>query len=222
MSRALAALLVPAALLISGCASDSAQVTTSGSNSSSSTTAATNSKNTLGVPVGTRIAEATLYDQAGNPVQLSSLYASGPIIVTFYRGNWCPYCNTALASWQDRIDEVNALGATFVALTPEKPSETVTTIDKNDLTYRVLSDANREAANAFDVNFALAGSTVKKYKGYGIDLAQSNADAQWELPHPGTFIVDQTGVVRYAHVEENYRDAGRATPSEVIAALRAL
>ncbi len=221
MSRALAALLVPTALFVSGCATDSASVSTSGASSSDTSVAQASNGSTLGVPVGTRISDVTLYDQRGNPVELASLHASGPVVVTFYRGNWCPYCNQALEGWQDNLAAIEAEGASFIALTPEKPDLTSTAIEDNHLSYGVYSDAGREAADAFKVNFALAGSTVKKYKGYGIDLAASNADAQWELPHPATFIVDRNGVVRYAHVDDDYKN-GRAEPSEVIAALRGM
>ncbi|MCA9288507.1 MAG: AhpC/TSA family protein [Phycisphaerales bacterium] len=173
-----------------------------------------------GLAVGERVGGATLQDAAGNAVSLASLYSDRPVVVTFYRGGWCPYCNRALTEWEGRVAELEALGVGFVAITPERPDETLRTAEKTGAEFRILSDANFEAADAFRVRFTLDQDTQTRYKGYGVDLAQHNAAGLWDLPAPGTFLIDRSGVVRYAWADWDYRQ--RAEPDEVIAAARAL
>lgn len=179
------------------------------------------SNSSIGLPVGATVTgEATLTTIDGDEVALSSLWAEGPVVITFYRGGWCPFCNKALTEWQGKLDELGAAGATLVALTPEKPENAGETSEKNGLGFTVLSDEQFQAADAFHVRFTIAPDIKTKYEGYGLDLAQSNASGTWELPHPGTFVIDTDGVVRYAWVQEDYRV--RADPDEVIAAVRAV
>ncbi len=173
-----------------------------------------------GLSVGDRAPDATLKTVDGKAVHLAPMYADGPVIVTFYRGGWCPFCNRALAAWQSRMDEVENAGATFIAITPESPANAEKTADKGKLSYTVLSDANQEAARAFRVHFTVNDETRERYKGYGIDLAASNASGTWELPAPGTFVIDRKGIVRYAFADWDYHV--RADPDEVLAAVKSL
>lgn len=173
-----------------------------------------------GLVVGERVGEATLLDAAGQPVALSSLWAERPVVVTFYRGGWCPYCTKALTEWETKRAELTALGVDFVALTPERPDLTVETASKDGLGFTVLSDASFQAADAFRVRFSLDQETRRKYSGFGVDLGARNAAGVWDLPAPGTFLIDTGGVVRYAWADWDYRK--RAEPDEVIAAARAL
>lgn len=173
-----------------------------------------------GLAVGERVGEATLLTSGGAPVALSSLYAQRPVVVTFYRGGWCPYCNRALTEWETKRAELAALGVDFVAITPERPEETVSTAAKDHATFTILSDANLEAASAFRVRFSLDEQTQRRYKGYGVDLSTHNASGLWDLPAPGTFLIDTGGVVRYAWADWDYTK--RAEPDEVIAAARAM
>ena len=143
----------------------------------------------------------------------------GPVVVVFYRGSWCPYCERALEGWDDQIDELNSAGGRLIALTPDAPNNVSETLTKQDLGFTVLSDANGDAARALGFNFVVDSATRSRYLGYGIDLEQSNASGLWQLPHPGTFIIDRDGTVRYANVSEDYLK-GRAKPAEVIAAYR--
>ncbi|MEM1331497.1 MAG: peroxiredoxin-like family protein [Planctomycetota bacterium] len=176
------------------------------------------SESGLGLAEGVRAPNATVRDTEGGSVRLASLYGDGPVVVTFYRGSWCPYCNNALTEWQGKLDDLEAAGGRLVALTPDKPENAAGTVGKHDLGFTVLSDADFEAADAFGVRFSLDADTREKYKGYGIDLAKSNASGDWDLPHPGTFVIDSSGVIRYAWVSSDY--ATRANPDEVIAAVR--
>lgn len=172
-----------------------------------------------GLRVGDRAPDATVFTQDGQAVSLKLLYADAPLVVTFYRGGWCPFCNRALANWQTKLDELHAAGGQLVALTPESPDHAAETIAKHDLGYSVYSDTSMEAAKAFRVFFEVDPATQAKYKGYGIDLAGWNSSGQWTLPAPGTFVIDRHGVIRYAWADWDYKN--RADPDEVIAAVRA-
>ncbi len=175
-----------------------------------------------GLKVGDTVADADLLTIDAEKVSLRDLAAKeGPLVVTFYRGGWCPFCNKALAAWESRLDEVKGAGGKFIAISPEKPELARGTSKKSHLSYVVLSDSTNKAAEAFDVLFTVDAETRKKYEGYGIDLGEANASGEWKLPHPATFIIDRQGVVRYAHVDPDYAK-GRADPGEVIDALKNL
>ena len=175
-----------------------------------------------GLKVGDKMGDSILMTRELESVSLRQLAKEkGPLVVTFYRGGWCPFCNKALEGWQSKMDELEKAGGTFVAITPEKPDLMVETVKKNKLNYTVLSDTNNEAARALNVLFTVDDATRKKYEGYGIHLEESNASGEWVLPHPATFIIDKQGVVKYAHVDPDYRK-GRADPGEVIDALKSL
>lgn len=176
-------------------------------------------------PCGLKVGEKapaglTLLDKDGKSVALSEMYAKGPIVVTFYRGEWCPFCTKALAGWQDKMGELKEAGGTFVAISPEASPFVKKTIEKSKADYMVLSDAGMDATKGFKVWFEMDETTVEKYKGYGVNLGERNANGKWELPAPATFVVDREGVVRYAFADWDYRK--RANMDEVIAAVRGL
>ncbi|MEO0511908.1 MAG: peroxiredoxin-like family protein [Planctomycetota bacterium] len=169
----------------------------------------------IGLGIGTSAPDATLFDAEGSEVALTSFYENGPVVVVFYRGGWCTYCNQSLAAWQSQIDSLTEAGGTLVAISPEKPDETATTQEKAAASFTILSDANFEAADGFKLRFRLEENTITAYRGYGIDLAEHNANGEWELPHSGTFVIDRDGVIRWASASEDY--SVRPDPAEVIA-----
>lgn len=171
-----------------------------------------------GPVLGQRLAEAHVTDREGNVVTLASLYRTGPVVFTFYRGGWCPYCTRALTEWEGRTGELAAMGVQFIAITPEKPELAIQTAGQNHLEFPIYSDHAFEAADRFRLRFSMSAPDRDKYRGYGVDLSQNNAAATWDLPAPGTFIVDVNGVVRYAFADWDYTK--RADPDEVIAAAR--
>lgn len=174
----------------------------------------------IGLTVGQKAPAVTLQTIDGQSVSLESLYAKGPVVVTFYRGGWCPYCTKALAAWETRLPELASAGGSLVAVTLEKPEQMEATQAKAAPDITILGDPAAEAAKAFGLLFTVDEATQKKYKGYGIDVAANNSNGQWTLPHPGTFVIDTQGVIRWAWVEEDYRK--RADPEEVISAVKAI
>lgn len=174
----------------------------------------------IGLKVGDKSPAATMTDADGKDVKLEDLVSKGPVVVVFYRGGWCPFCNKHLSAWQEKAGEVKTLGATLVAISPEKPEAAKETSGKDKLEFMVVSDVKQEAMKGFKLVFALNESTKTKYKGYGVDLEKRNASKTWDLPHPGTFVIDKAGVIRYASVDTDYTK--RPDPEEAMKALREL
>ncbi|MGD9689377.1 MAG: peroxiredoxin-like family protein [Phycisphaerales bacterium] len=173
-----------------------------------------------GLAVGDKVPDSILLNEQGKEVKLSSLWKEGPVVITFYRGGWCPYCNLALAAWHDKTPELKAAGASLVAISPETPEHLHKTRGKAKSDYVALCDAKGDAARGMKVIFRLDAETQQKYRGFGVDLHKRNQSGEWDLPAPATFIVDREGVVRWVFAEWDYKK--RAEPAEVIAAVKAL
>ncbi len=175
----------------------------------------------LGLAVGDVAPDFTLTDAVGNQVVLADLLTDGPVVVTFYRGEWCPYCNLQLRALQEALPEITSTGATLVAISPQAPDHALTMTEKNDLAFPVLSDLDQEVSESYRVRFDVTGELediqVNVFKS---DPAQQNADGRRSLPVPSTFIIDRDGTVRFAAVNADWRV--RVEPADVIAALKSL
>jgi peroxiredoxin len=164
--------------------------------------------------------DVTLPNARGEPVTLSKLLAKGPVVLTFYRGGWCPYCNMQLRAYQRALPELRALGASLVAVSPEAPDKSLSTAEKNALEFEVLSDVKGEAGRAYRLFFELSDELKALYAAGGNDLAKVNADGEWHLPMPATYVIGTDGRVALANVDPEYRN--RLEPAEIVDALRAL
>ncbi|GAA6154836.1 peroxiredoxin-like family protein [Pyruvatibacter sp. HU-CL02332] len=169
--------------------------------------------------VGDTLPDATFTSATGDTVQMSSLLANGPLIINFYRGGWCPYCNFELKAYQDLLGDITALGAQLVAVTPEKPDNSLSTSEKNALTFPVLTDNENAFAKALGIAFELPKPLQDLYGKFGMDLPGLNAGSGWSLPIPATFVVDADGKIVLADVDVNY--TRRLEPSDALAALKA-
>jgi peroxiredoxin len=138
-------------------------------------------------------------------------------VLIFYRGGWCPYCNLELRAWQQQLEVLKSLGATLVAVSPQTPDNSLSTAEKNELAFTLLSDSALEAATAFGVAFELPQELIELYGRVGNDLPVLNGNGRWVLPLPATYVIDTEGRIAYAHVEADYRE--RAEPTEVLAVL---
>ena len=167
--------------------------------------------------VGDRAPDLSLPDALDKPVRLNDLWRHGPLVVVFYRGGWCPYCNLELKAWQSRLAELQQLGASLVAISPQTPDNSLSTAEKNELAFPVLSDSALHAAESFGVAFELSPALVELYARVGNDLPTLNGNGRWVLPLPATYVIDRNGQVVFAHVEADYRE--RAEPSDVMAAV---
>lgn len=167
---------------------------------------------------GAQVADFTLPDALGNSVTLSHLLKQGPVVITFYRGEWCPYCNLELHAYQQALPQIQALGASLVAISPQTPDHSLSTVEKKELTFTVLSDVGNRVARQFGLVFTIDESVRATYKQVGTDLTKFNGDDAWELPMPGTFLIDRSGIVRLAFVNPDF--TRRLDPSTVIERLK--
>jgi peroxiredoxin len=169
--------------------------------------------------VGDKAPDFELPGASGKKVKLSELLARGPVVVTWYRGGWCPYCNIALRGFHKSLPEIRAAGASLVAISPETPDNSMTTTEKNHLDFDVLSDRGNKVAHAYGVAYKIPRVIAEQFKGR-LDLAKYNGDDSGTLPLGATYVIDREGIIRYAFVDADYRK--RAEPAEVIAVLRNL
>lgn len=165
-------------------------------------------------------ATANLRDQHGRPFDLARLVADKPIILTFYRGGWCPYCNIELRAYQALLADIHALGAELVAISPELPDHSLSTAEKNDLSFAVLSDIGGDLAAALGIRFSLSDAVRPFYEKGGHALPARNGDGAWALPMPATFIIQKGGRISGAFIEPDYRK--RLDPEAALAALRVI
>lgn len=170
--------------------------------------------------VGDKLPEVELPNALGEKVSLSSLLSEKPVVLTFYRGGWCPYCNLALKALQDNLAEIEELGAAMVAITPELPDSSMSTREKNELTFEVLSDQGNKVASQLGLVFTLPEELRPVYQEFGIDIPSANGDSSFGLPLAATYIIDRSGEVKYAFLDTDYRE--RAEPADVLEALKSL
>ncbi len=170
--------------------------------------------------VGEKAPDFELPDPTGKRVKLSALLANGPVVLNFYRGEWCPYCNLEIRALQQLLPEFQQAGAQVVAISPELPNNSLTMQEKHELSFPVLSDVGNGVARDYGLVFSLDASLRPLYQGFGIDIPAHNGDESYDLPVPATYVVDATGTVRYAYANADY--TLRAEPAEVLAAVKAL
>ena len=169
---------------------------------------------------GDRAPDFELGNAAGAPVRLTELLTRGPVVLTFYRGAWCPYCNAQLRGLQEALPEIEALGASLVAVSPQLPDGSLELIEENALTFEVLSDLESRVAGKYGIVFALGSADVALFLQVGNNLAQANGDESWVLPAPATFVIAGDGTIRHARVDADFTT--RPETSEIVGALRAL
>jgi len=158
----------------------------------------------------------TLPDAYGKPVSLAALLAHGPVVLTFYRGDWCPFCNLTLRAYQKILPEINSLHATLVAISPQNPDNTLLTVEHKELTYPVLSDLGNRVARMY----RLVWSIPEDQRSSSVNLPQYNGDDAWELPMPGTFVIAPDGMIKLASVDADWTH--RLEPQVIVETLREL
>lgn len=169
--------------------------------------------------VGDTAKDFNLPDQNGETNSLYQMLDDGPVVLTWYRGGWCPYCNMTLAFLQEMLPEFEAANGQLVALSPELPDSSLSTIEKNELDFTVLSDVGNKVARQYGVVFKLTDAVAKRYQN-GFNLHAYNGDETDELPLAATYVIDTDGVIQYAFLDVDYRN--RAEPSDILEALHQL
>jgi peroxiredoxin len=165
--------------------------------------------------VGDRAPAIVLETATGAIVDVGTLLKKGPVIVTFYRGGWCPYCNLELKAYQQILPEIAAAGASLVAISPEKPDDTLSTAEKNALSFEVLSDVDQKVARAFGLVYEFTEELKRAYRGFNLDIPVRNGTpGEWALPISATYVIDRDGSIVYAYTDVDYRD--RADPRDIL------
>jgi peroxiredoxin len=168
--------------------------------------------------VGDKAPLFTLKDPDGNPVSSADLLAKGPLVLTFYRGVWCPYCNMELQALQAFLPTLQEAGANLVAISPQIAANSRKSVRTNGLAFAILSDTHNDVADAFGLRFALPDYLIELYKNLRNDLPTFNDDPSWTLPMPARYVIGQDGVIRYAEVNPDYTQ--RPEPEAMLAAIR--
>ncbi len=167
--------------------------------------------------VGDKVENFTLANHLGKNVELVDLLKKGPVMISFYRGAWCPYCNLELKALNDYLPQFKTKSAQLIAISPQLPDQTLTTAQKNKLEFDVLSDVGNKVAQQFGLLFTLDKRIQELYTGFGIDFEQTYGDKTYQLPLPATYVINQNGIITYAFLNEDY--TLRAEPSDVMTAL---
>jgi len=169
--------------------------------------------------VGEKAIDFSLKNAVNKSVTLSEYLSLGPVILTWYRGGWCPYCNITLRRLQEELPEFKRLGANLLALTPELPDKSLNTMEKNKLAFEVLSDTGNHIAKKYGIVFKLNSEVASGYNN-DFNLHEFNGDDSDELPLPATYVIDMDSIIRYAFLNTNHRY--RAEPAEIIEILKTI
>ena len=167
-----------------------------------------------GLKAGAQMPSFTLGDANGKQIGSDELLKKGNLVVVFYRGAWCPFCNLYLKKLQDNAAQIKAAGGNIVAISVETPDRSLSIAQKNKLEFTVLSDPNFETARKFGIVYQLPEPTNEKYIAHGLDLAKYNSTEKAELPLSATYVVNQKGEIVYAFLEPDYQQ--RAEPAVII------
>lgn len=159
-------------------------------------------KNALAI--GETIPNFKLENAVGEQVDVKDLLENGPLVISFYRGAWCPYCNMELAAYQEVLSELIEAGGQLVAISPELPDASMSLIEKHGLKYQILSDVNNEVARQFGLVFKLSDSLQKVYSKLGLDLSEGQGNSNYELPFPATYVINSDGRVVEMSVQYDY------------------
>lgn len=167
---------------------------------------------------GDIIPNIELPNATGSLVNIYDILISGQkVVLAFYRGGWCPYCNLELKALQQSLPEIEAKGAKLIAISPETPDNSLSTSEKNNLSFEVLSDANNEVAKSLNLVFQLPDYLQKLYKKFGINLDSNQGNTDQELPIAATYVINTDGKITYHFLEEDYKL--RADPKDILKAL---
>lgn len=173
-----------------------------------------------GLEVGSTAPDFELPAAAGGSVRLADKLADGPVVLSFYRGAWCPICNIELRGLQQALGEITAEGASLVAVSPQAPDDSLDFSEKLGLGFDVLSDTDQGVIGDYGLQFPLSEKLRPVYEQFGIPLPDQNADGSWNLPIPATYVIAPDGTIAARHVDPNYQK--RMEPADIVEALRSL
>lgn len=169
------------------------------------------------IQIGDQMPEFSLPNALGKIINSEDIFKNGKVIIAFYRGNWCPYCNLELKFLQDHLSEIKNKGASLIAVSPQSPDHSLSMVEKNNLEFEVLTDMNNDLAKKLGITFQLQDFVIPYYHGLGINLSDFNRNNENSLPVPAVFVVDENRVVTYKFLDVNYMN--RVDVEELISVL---
>lgn len=158
-----------------------------------------------GLKVGDKAPLFSARNHDGKLIRLRDVLKTGPVVLFFYRGSWCPYCNKQMAQLQDSLKFIIAKRASVIGITPETDASMNTILAKSGASFPLIHDGNYHIMNSYDVSFTLDSATVTKYKKYNIELDKANGNADNVLPVPATYIIGKDGRIKFAYFNPDYR-----------------
>ncbi len=170
-----------------------------------------------GLSLNQRAPDFAARDQFGQMVSLKDELKKGAVVILFYRGQWCPYCNKQLMRFEDSLHMIRAKGANLLAITPEAQEGVSKTTEKTKASFQILSDNDLEIMKSYGVSFAVDSITVERYKRVNIDLERVNGSNGANLPVPAVYIINRDGIVIFRYFDPNYRN--RVSVREVLSHL---
>ena len=166
---------------------------------------------------GTPAPSFTLPDASGKLVRSEDLLALGPLVISFFRGRWCPYCVTELEAWRDHYTELRQQGALFVAVSPQTQRQSEFTVSQHGLPFPLLRDEGAVLADAFGAAYPVPAYMQQHYRSILVNIPFINGEQSWRLPIPATFVIDRSGIIRWRQGSADFRV--RPDPVEVMATL---
>ena len=173
-----------------------------------------------GLKVGEVAPDFTLKNAFGKKIKLSSALKNGPVILSFYRGAWCPYCNLQLRTLHKSMPYFKKHGAQLILVTPQTPDKSREQIKKDKYPFEVLSDLDSKVMKQYKLFYKLDAELVRVYKKLGLDIESFNGKGRNVLPVPGTYIIDKKSIIRAVHADLDYKE--RMEPQAIIDALKKL
>ena len=171
-----------------------------------------------GLDVGTRAPDFALPSALGEMIRLSDLLTQGPVILTFYRGAWCPYCNLQLRALKESQLHFERYGAQLIAVTPQTPGRSLEQHKKNAYPFQILSDLDDSVMKAYNLYFEVPEALRSVYiQDFNLDIAAYNGNGRYGLPVPGTFVIDSQGIIQAVFADTDY--TRRMEPAAIIEAL---
>jgi peroxiredoxin len=158
-----------------------------------------------GLFINSKAPDIKAKDQNGGDVILKDLRKKGPVIVLFYRGHWCPYCNKELSRFQDSLQLLTDKGATLIAITPESAEGINQTIEKTGATFPIVFDEDMSISKKYGVSFVVDDKTAARYKNFGTDLLKINKQKVPSLPVPAVYVINRDGTITYRFFESDYK-----------------
>lgn len=170
--------------------------------------------------VGSKAYDFTLQNYDGSEITLYEETTKGPVVLSFYRGGWCPVCNLELNYLQSKLSDFQNYGAKLIAVSPELPEYANETVERHNIEFPVLYDTDNKVAVKYGLVFKMPDDLVEIYEKFGLDVAKHNGNEKYEIPIPATFVVDRKLTLRYVFCKADYNQ--RAEPDDIIKVLKKL